>query len=148
MLHCAYIKDYKGEVMEKARKSLKITSIILLIFAGSSLLNIFGEVLFGDFSNAAIPEGTSANALLIAKIILLVFSTLMYLGPLYLFKGCFVCATAAQDTLNANINKSKSFFIRNSLYNYRKVIIQNKIHQTKYITRNKVIDRKLVLIQF
>ena len=43
--------------MEKNRKNLKITSIVLLIMAGSSMLNILGEIFFGEFNGAAIPNG-------------------------------------------------------------------------------------------
>lgn len=70
--------------MEKTRKNLKITSIVLLIFAGSSLLNILGEIFFGEINNAAIPEGAPENILLITKIILLVFSTLLLWPQIYI----------------------------------------------------------------
>ena len=69
--------------MEKTQKSLKITSIVLLIFAGSSLLNILGEICFGELNNAAIPEGAPANILLITKIILLAVSTLLLWPQIY-----------------------------------------------------------------
>ena len=69
--------------MEKARKNLKITSIVLLIMAGSTMLNILGEIFFGELNRSAVPEGAPANILLIAKIILLVISTLLLWPQVY-----------------------------------------------------------------
>ena len=77
--------------MEKTRKNLKITSIVLLIFAGTSLINILGEILFGEFNNAGAP----ANVLLITKIILLVFSTLLIWPQIYVgIKGLKIANTS------------------------------------------------------
>ena len=69
--------------MEKTRKNLKITSIVLLIMAGSTMLNILGEIFFGEFNSAAVPEGAPANTLLVAKIILLAISALFLWPQVY-----------------------------------------------------------------
>ena len=70
--------------MEKTRKNLKITSIVLLIFAGSSILNILGEICFGEINNAAIPDGAPSNILLITKIIILTISALLLWPQIYI----------------------------------------------------------------
>ena len=76
--------------MERNRKNLKITSIVLLIFAGSSVLNILGEVLFGELNNAT----ESASLVLAAKIILLVVSGLCLLPQVYVgLKGLKIAKT-------------------------------------------------------
>ena len=69
--------------MEKTRKNLKITSIVLLIMAGSTLLNILGEIFFGELNSSAVPEGAPASILLIAKIILLAVSALLLWPQVY-----------------------------------------------------------------
>ena len=51
--------------------------------AGSTMLNILGEIFFGEFNSAAIPEGTPANTLLIAKIFLLAISALLLWPQIY-----------------------------------------------------------------
>ena len=56
--------------MEQSRKQLKLTSIVVLVLAGFSMLQIVGELLFGELSNPAIPEGAPDNILLITKIFL------------------------------------------------------------------------------
>ena len=68
--------------MEKTRKNLKITSIILLIMAGSSMLNILGEIFFGEFNNVG-SDVAPANIVLITKIILVAFSTLLLWPQIY-----------------------------------------------------------------
>ena len=69
--------------MEKARKNLKITSIVLLIMAGSTMLNVLGEIFFGELNSSAVPEGAPASTLLIAKIVLLVISVLLLWPQIY-----------------------------------------------------------------
>ena len=69
--------------MEQSRKNLKISSIVVLIFAGFSLLQIVAELLFGELNNAAIPEGGPNNVLLITKIFLLAVSVLLLLPSVY-----------------------------------------------------------------
>ena len=70
--------------MEKARKNLKLTSIVILIFAGLSLLNVFTELHFGDLNNATIPEGAPSNIISITKIILVSISLLLVLPQVYI----------------------------------------------------------------
>lgn len=70
--------------MEKARKNLRITSIVVLIFAGLSLINIVAQLIWGDFSNAPIPEGSSDSVLLIAKIVLFGISLLLLIPDVYI----------------------------------------------------------------
>ena len=70
--------------MEKTKKNLKITSVVLLIMAGFSLLNILAELCFGEINSAALPEGAPGNILLIAKIILLAISSLLLWPQIYI----------------------------------------------------------------
>ena len=70
--------------MEKARKNLRITSIVVLIFAGLSLINIVAQLIWGDFSNAPIPEGSNDSVLSIAKIVLLGISLLLLIPDVYI----------------------------------------------------------------
>lgn len=51
--------------------------------AGSTMLNILGEIFFGELNSAAVPEGAPANTLLIAKIILLAISALLIWPQVY-----------------------------------------------------------------
>lgn len=74
--------------MEKATKQLKQSSIFVLLFAGLSLLQIIGFLLWGDLNSAEIPEGSPENILLITKIFLLSLSVVMLLPKIYVgFKG-------------------------------------------------------------
>ncbi len=70
--------------MEKARKNLRISSIVILIFAGLSLINIVAQLIWGDFSNAPIPDGSSDSILLIAKTVLLGISLLLLIPDVYI----------------------------------------------------------------
>ena len=67
-----------------SRKGLKISSIVVLIFAVVSVLNIVSELLFGDLNNAEIPAGSPDNILLITKIILLAVSFVLLLPQIYI----------------------------------------------------------------
>ena len=69
--------------MEQTKKHLKMSSIIVLIFAGVSLLNIVSALLFGDFNSVDIPNGAPLNIVEITKIILLVVSLLCLLPRVY-----------------------------------------------------------------
>ena len=51
--------------------------------AGSTLLNILGEIFFGELNSSAVPEGAPASILLIAKIILLAVSALLLWPQVY-----------------------------------------------------------------
>ena len=70
--------------MEQSRKNLKIASIVVLVFAGFSLLELVGELLFGDLNQAAIPEGAGDNILMITKIILIVVGLLCTIPQVYI----------------------------------------------------------------
>ena len=70
--------------MEQTKKNLRTYSIIVLAFAGLSLLNLLFEIFFGELSNAAIPEGAPDNILLITQIFVLVISFLLLLPQLYI----------------------------------------------------------------
>ena len=67
-----------------SRKGLKMSSIVVLIFAVVSVLNIVSELLFGDLNNAEIPAGSPDNILLITKIILLAVSFVLLLPQIYI----------------------------------------------------------------
>ena len=74
--------------MEQSRKRLKITSLIVLLFAGLTLLNVVSELLLGDLNEVAIPDGAPTNILLITKIVVFVVSLLLLLPQVYIgFKG-------------------------------------------------------------
>lgn len=78
--------------MKQARKNLKTSSIIVLIFAGLSLINIIFELFFGELNGAlnsvALPDGSPDNVVLIAQIFILAISFLLLLPQLYIgFKG-------------------------------------------------------------
>ena len=74
--------------MEQARKNLKTSSIIVLVLAGLSLINILFELFFGEFSKAlsgaTIPEGAPENIVLIAQIFVLAVSLLILLPQVYI----------------------------------------------------------------
>lgn len=69
--------------MEKTRKNLKTISIVILIFAGLTLLGVIGEICFGDLNKAEIPEGSPENILLITKIFLLSLTVVLVLPQVY-----------------------------------------------------------------
>ena len=70
--------------MENSRKNLKITAILLLVLAGFTLINLIGELAFGEINQAQIPEGAPDNILRITKIILMVFSFILLIPQIYL----------------------------------------------------------------
>lgn len=81
--------------MEQTRKYLKTSSIVVLVLAGLSLLNILFELFFGTLNaemiNAAIPEGAPNNILQIARIFILVVSILLLLPQAYIgIKGLII----------------------------------------------------------
>ena len=69
--------------MEQSRKHLKITSIIVLILATFSFMNIVAELIYGAINNATIPEGSPDNILQITKIFLLVVTLIMLAPHIY-----------------------------------------------------------------
>ena len=70
--------------MEQAKKNLKITSIVVLILTGFSLVQIVLQLFFGEFNNVKLPEGAPENLLLIVKIVLAVITFLFLLPQLYI----------------------------------------------------------------
>ena len=70
--------------MEQTQKSLKLSSIFVLLFAGLSMVEIVAELLFGEINSVVIPEGAPENILMITKIILLAVSLLFLLPQLYI----------------------------------------------------------------
>ena len=69
--------------MEQSRKNLKISSILILIFGAISFINVVVQLCFGEINRAELPEGTTDNILLIAKIIILVLSFVILLPQFY-----------------------------------------------------------------
>ena len=70
--------------MEQIRKNLKLSSIVVLVLAGVSILQIVCELLFGELNNATIPEGAPENILLITRIFLLSFALLLTSPGIYI----------------------------------------------------------------
>ena len=70
--------------MEQARRNLKITSIIILILTGLSLVNLVCQIFFGAFKNTEGPEGIPENIILIVQIVLAVITFLFLLPQLYI----------------------------------------------------------------
>lgn len=70
--------------MEQIGKKLKMSSIVVLIFAGLSLLQVVCELLFGELGNATVPEGAPDNILLITRIFLFSFALLLTLPSVYI----------------------------------------------------------------
>ena len=74
--------------MEQSRKHLKTASLVVLIFAAATLVNLIAEIFLGDLSNAALPEGAPSNAPAVTQIFVLVFSFVMLLPQVYIgWKG-------------------------------------------------------------
>lgn len=72
--------------MEQSKKNLRVSSIVVLVFAGLTLLQIVSELLLGELNEATIPEGAPDNILLITKIILLAVTVALLLPQIYI--GC------------------------------------------------------------
>jgi hypothetical protein len=86
----------------QSRKLLKNYSIIVLLLAGLTALNLAFEIFFGEINNAAIPEGSPDNILLITKIFIAVLTFLMLLPQIYIgFKGIKMSKTP--DSSKAHI---------------------------------------------
>ena len=69
--------------MEQAKKRLKTASLIVLLFAGLTLLGIITELAYGDLNSAQIPAGSPENILLITKMILLGVTAVLLLPKVY-----------------------------------------------------------------
>lgn len=70
--------------MEQTRKYLKLSSIVVLILAGVFMLQVVSELLYGEFKNAAIPDGAPDNILLITRISLFLVALLLTLPSIYI----------------------------------------------------------------
>ena len=70
--------------MEQTRKNLKLSSIAVLALALFSLLQVVGELLFGELSTAVIPEGAPDNILLITRIVLFSLALLITIPNIYI----------------------------------------------------------------
>ena len=74
--------------MQKTRKNLKSTSIVVLALAGLSFISLVFEIFFGDLKEmlktAPIPEGAPANIVLITQIIVLAVAILLLLPNIYI----------------------------------------------------------------
>jgi hypothetical protein len=71
--------------MEQTRKYLKLSSIAVLVLAGFFMLQVVCELLFGELSNAIIPEDVSYNILLITQIVIFTFALLFTLPNIYIW---------------------------------------------------------------
>ena len=69
--------------MEQAKKHLKISSMLVLLFVGISLLEIATELMFGDINSAPIPDGAPDNILLITKTFVMVVALVLMLPKIY-----------------------------------------------------------------
>lgn len=70
--------------MEQIRKNLKLSSIVVLVLAGFSMLQVVSELFFGELGNAITTEGASDNTLLITRIFLLSFALLLTSPGIYI----------------------------------------------------------------
>ena len=68
----------------KSRKNLKEFSIVVLIFAGLSLLRLLFELCLGELNSMPLPEGVSAEALLVTKIILFCIGCFLTFPQIYI----------------------------------------------------------------
>ena len=70
--------------MEQIRKNLKLSSIVVLVLAGFSMLQVVCELFLGELGNAITTEGASDNTLLITRIFLLSFALLLTSPGIYI----------------------------------------------------------------
>ena len=71
--------------MEKAKKNLKTSSLIVLLFAGLTLFKIVTELIYGaELNQATIPEGAPENILMITKLFLLGLTIFLLIPHLYI----------------------------------------------------------------
>ena len=68
--------------IEQTRKNLKLTSIIILVFAAFTALQAATSI-FTDFSVDMLPEGASENLILISQIFLAVITVLVLIPQVY-----------------------------------------------------------------
>lgn len=70
--------------MKKIKQDLKITSIIVLVLAACTLVNMVAELIWGDINRAVIPNDAPENILQITKIFLVVLTVLLILPQIYI----------------------------------------------------------------
>lgn len=96
--------------MEQTRTHLKFSSVIILVFAGLSLLNIVTELALGSLNSAVLPNGAPDNVLAIAKVFLLAVSVICLLPNVYVgIKGLRVAKTP--DSSKAHIVWATILFV-------------------------------------
>ena len=69
--------------MENARKNLKVSAILVLIFAGLSLIRTICDMIFLDPSKVTVPEGSPENIVLIAKFVIIGIALVVLLPQVY-----------------------------------------------------------------
>lgn len=85
---------FEVKIVEQARKKLKIWSLVVLLFAALTLLQIVAELMFGELNSIPIPAGAPENTLLITKVVLLVVSLVLLLPQVYVgLKGLKIAKT-------------------------------------------------------
>lgn len=90
--------------MTESRKQLKISSIVVLIFAGLAILKSVFELLFIELDTAGMPEGTTETALLITKIVVAALFVLVSIPQIYVgFKGLAIAKNPASYKGRAHI---------------------------------------------
>ena len=92
------------------KKHLRSSSIIVLIFAAVSFLNIISQLIWGDFDNVPIPDGSPENILLISKIVIAVISLIILAPQIYIgLKGLKMAKKP--DASKAHINWAMVLFV-------------------------------------
>lgn len=75
----------------ESKKLLKLNSIVVLLFAAVSLVNVVTSVFFRMGNDVKLPEGSPENLLLITQIFLVSFSALFTIPKIYVgVKGLLV----------------------------------------------------------
>jgi uncharacterized membrane protein YhaH (DUF805 family) len=69
--------------VEKARKSLKELSVLVLAFAAYSLIRVVLGAIFTDFDASVLPEGTTEGMFTVGKIVLCAISLILLLPQIY-----------------------------------------------------------------
>lgn len=69
--------------MTNARKNLKVLSILMLVLTAFTFARTIWEAFTMDFNLEALPEGTTAGAVLAAQIVLCVLSFIFLLPQIY-----------------------------------------------------------------
>ena len=69
--------------MENARKNLKVSAILVLIFTGLTMARMIVDMIFLDTSNITVPEGAPENVLLISKIVIIALGVLILIPQIY-----------------------------------------------------------------